>query len=357
MIQKRMAYGLFLFSGSVLGMLLSVVFVVHGHASAWLNPGAAQDCPAPGSVERDGWTLDYEVTGTDGLQVTNADYLGRSIFSSAKLVEWHTDYGTSGYVLVTGCGGTGSGFPILNYGETQVLGLVDTQSQVIGFEVVQDFRMSSWGNNCNYRLDQRLQFFRDGRFRVVSGAYGKGCGTNGIYRPVVRLNIALSGENSDSILQWSGTEWNAQPVEGWWLQSDAMSPGTYQWLVSDPSGTAYFIAPGAGQFADGGRGDNAYLYVSQHQVSEGDSDLGVIGTCCNDDHQQGPEQFLNSQSIAAADLVLWYVPQMQTDASLEDGNGLYCWTLQGEPNPDTYPCFSGPLFIPAEQVYIPLAFR
>jgi PKD repeat protein len=36
---------------------------------------------------------------------------------------------------------------------------------------------------------------------------------------------------------------------------------------------------------------------------------------------------------------------MDTDAS-DGGNGYYCWTLAGEPNPVTYPCFTGPMFVP-----------
>lgn len=340
-------------AGIILSVLLIISGAANGRAAARLNLVAPLDCPMPGSAVRDGWSLDYAVTGTDGLQVTNAVYQGQAVFTSVKLVEWHTNYGMSGFNLATGCGGAGGGFPVLNYGETQILDLLDAGSQVVGFEVVQDFRMSSWGNACNYRFDQRMQFFKDGRFRVVSGAYGKGCGTEGIYRPVVRLDMAVAGDADDFFSSWNGRAWVTQSVEGWWAQSGTTAPGAYHWQVRDAAGMAYFIAPGAGQFADGGRGDNAYVYATQHQAVEGDTDLGLIGTCCNDDHQQGPEQFLNGQPVSGTNLVLWYVPQMQTDASLEDGSGLYCWTLQGEPNPETYPCFSGPLFVPVNQIYIP----
>ncbi len=37
---------------------------------------------------------------------------------------------------------------------------------------------------------------------------------------------------------------------------------------------------------------------------------------------------------------------METDAGVGDGDGRYCWTIAGEPNPETYPCFSGPMFTP-----------
>jgi PKD repeat protein len=52
---------------------------------------------------------------------------------------------------------------------------------------------------------------------------------------------------------------------------------------------------------------------------------------------------LNGEDIQAGNLVIWYVPQAQTDGTAPD---YYCWTVQGEPNPETYPCFAGPMFVP-----------
>ncbi len=151
-------------------------------------------CPTPGTVDQGGWSVNYLTTGTDGLRVYDATYMGVPVLTSVKLVEWHADYGSSGFEDSTGCGGGGGGFPIYPYGDTQVLNILDEQNATIGFEVVQDFRMGNWGNTCNYRYEQHIQFFDDGRFRVVSGAFGKGCGTNAMYRPIVRIDIAVAGD-------------------------------------------------------------------------------------------------------------------------------------------------------------------
>ncbi len=297
-------------------------------------------CPAPGTVSRDGWTLAYETTGTDGLRVFDAAYEGVSMLHNAKLIEWHADYGSSGYEDSTGCGGGGGGYPIYPYGETQVLELHD-RSALVGFEVVQDFRMGSWGQSCNYRYEQRFQFFSDGRFRVVGGAYGKGCGTNSIYRPLILMDLAVAGDEGDSFALWDGSSYLPQTSEIRLTPPSTLSPEGFRGMVSDASGAALLIEPGRGQFGDGGEGDHEYLYAVRHEPIF-DTSMGVIGGCCVDTYH-GPERFVDGEPIADENLALWYVAQMQTDATAPD---FACWTVQGEPNPVTYPCFAGPMFVP-----------
>jgi hypothetical protein len=312
-----------------------------------------EGCPASGSVIRGGWSLEHEVTGTDGLRVFDVSYQGVPVLTSVKLVEWHADYGSTGFRDSTGCGGGGGGFPIYPFGDTQIADIFDDQQNIIGFEVIQDFRMSNWGESCNYRYEQHIQFYDDGSFRVVSGAYGKGCGTNAIYRPIVRIDIAAAGDDYDTFAIWDADQgWVEQDSEFWRTPYEGDSgphyftEEGYAWMVVDRSGAGYFLEPGRGQFDDQGRGDDPFIYVTAHKASEGDTDIGVIGSCCNDDHQQGPDLFVDGESIAESNIVIWYVAQMETDA-IDGGDGYYCWTLLtgGLPGP-TFPCFSGPKFIP-----------
>lgn len=320
-------------------------------------------CPAPGSIARGGWTMDYENTGTDSLRVYNVAYNGLAVATSIKLTEQHADYGSSGYVDSTGCGGGGGGFPIYPYGDTQIFDLLDESSNIIGFDIKQDFRMGSWGNSCNYRYEQHFLFYDDGSFRVAQGSYGKGCGTNAIYRAVIRIDIAVDGEADDTFSRWDGSQWEAIATENYLTPyTEAghgphyLTPENYSWKVEDGSGAGYYIVQDIGQFTmqnlagvppthDADRGDSPFLYVVQHHASEGDGDLGAMGPCCNDNHVQGPQQFLDSEATYAQNIVIWYVPQMLTDIT---PSAYYCWTLSGEPNPLTYPCFSGPLFVPMQ---------
>ena len=312
---------------------------------------APDGCPPSGAVDRNGWTMDYAVTGSDALRVYNIAYNGVEVATSIKTVEWHADYGSNGYVDSTGCSPSG-GFPIYPYGSTEVLDLLDSNNTVIGFEIVQDFRMSNWGNSCNYRYEQRMRFYADGRFRPVSAAYGKGCGTNALYRPLTRIDVAIGGDANDSFARWDGGQWADVTTETYLVPYSEAGHGPHQidtngfsWQIRDSvAGKGYYLEQDVGQY-DGvkGRGDDPFIYAVLHHDNEGDTDLGALGSCCNNDHQQGPHNFLNGESIQDANLVIWYVPQSDTDAV---GPDYYCWTLQGEPHPDTYPCYSGPMFVP-----------
>ncbi len=327
-------------------------------ASVNSTPFVPEGCPPAGSVNRDGWSLNHEVTGTDGLRVYNVTYNGVEVLTSVKLVEWHADYGSGGFEDTPGCGGGGGGFPIFPYGDTEIRDLMEGGEGVVGFEVVQDFRMSSWGSSCNYRYDQHIQFYNDGRFRVVSGAYGKGCGNNAIYRPVVRIDIAVDGDDNDNFAYYDGSDWvdvTTEDIRVAVVDPDFpqygqhyTTPENYSWRVADSNGLGYNIEQDLGQLpvvppGVPSRGDEPFVYFTLHHPSEGDGDMGVIGDCCQDNHFQGPEQFVNGESVVDTNIVLWYVPQMVTDVTAPD---LYCWTITGEPNPETYPCLTGPMFHP-----------
>jgi hypothetical protein len=145
--------------------------------------------------------------------------------------------------------------------------------------------------------------------------------------------------------------WQPWAEEGWQLQSAeaAFTPEGYQYRYTDAAGSGYFIEPGRGQFGDGGRGDNAWVYVTRYHADkdEGESDLITIGPCCNTDYQQGPEKFIEPERIEAAPIVIWYVAQLKNDG--EPGRE-YCWAdtvlENGVYVPRVWPCAAGPMFVP-----------
>jgi len=63
-------------------------------------------CRQPVHLEREGWSMDYILTSSDGLQLSNLTYEGRQVLRSAKLVDWHVSYSTRdgfGYSDADGC--------------------------------------------------------------------------------------------------------------------------------------------------------------------------------------------------------------------------------------------------------------
>jgi hypothetical protein len=176
---------------------------------------------------------------------------------------------------------------------------------------------------------------------------GRGCGNDGWYRPVLR--VAFSG--NQTLAAWDGQAWQAWTTEQWQAASDLVTPEGYQFRVTDASGQGYYIEPGRGQFGDGGRGDDPFVYLTRRHLdrNEGDVDLITIGSCCNSDYQQGPEKFIDSPPEAAteAQLVFWYVAQMKND---DKPGEQYCWVEtiveNGIYTPQTFPCAAGPLLAP-----------
>lgn len=331
------------------------------------RPSLPEGCPQPGSVKRDGWALSYATTGSDGLRVDDVTYEGRPVLSSVKHIEWHVDYAPHfGFVDEPGCGLGGGGFQIPPVGETQILTLTNESGANIGFELVQDFRNAQWGDNCRYRYENRLQFYADGRFRIASAAYGRGCDPVSTYRAVVRIDVAVDGDEGDTFSYLTDNDgWRTVVTETYRTPYEQLQHGPHvydesnrAWAVFDAGGSGYYIVGDVGQYPQS-RGAAPFFYVTQHHAEEGETDMGSLGECCLDDHQQGPEMYVDGENVLATNLVLWYVPQMVTEVD-PDGGNYYCWTVSGEPDIETYPCIVGPLFVPFRQdsiYYLPLVAR
>jgi len=311
-------------------------------------------CEVEQPLKKDGWEMKYMLTGSDGLRISEVKYNGKPVLRSAKLVDWHVSYsGTDGfgYSDAVGCPYF-SQAAVVAWEVPQVAALKDEQNKVVGFVLEQTFRSEGWPTPCNYNYRQRYEFYLDGRFRVSCASIGRGCGNTGTYRPVFR--IAFEGARN-SFYEYKENSWLQWQKEQWQLQGSLTqyTPEGYQYRIGEGA-AGYYMEPGKGQFADGGRGDFAYVYVTKHTAGrdEGENDLVTIGPCCNTDYHQGPDKFIEPapEDISQGSLVLWYVAQMRNDD--RKGNE-YCWAENvlenGVWQTRTYPCFAGPMFIPYKQ--------
>jgi len=311
-------------------------------------------CEKVNSLSQSGWDMDYVITGSDGLQLSNVKFNGKQVLKNAKVLDWHVSYSTRegfGYSDAIGCP-LFSAAVVIAYNGPKVEPIVK-DGQEVGFAVVQDFRQPPWPTPCNYRYVQRFEFYKDGRFRVAQADFGRGCGTDGTYRPVVRIDLDAAGAGSaDTVAEWNGADWTAWDKEQWRLQDDAKFTNEgYQYRVTGQDGAGFYIEPGRGQFGDGGRGDKAFTYFSAYKPEEGEQDTVTLGTCCNKDYQQGPEHFIEpAEPLQGKDTVLWYVPQMKNDGN---PGSEYCWAdtrvKDGVANVEVWPCWSGPMFVPVKE--------
>lgn len=310
-------------------------------------------CEQVNQLKQDTWSMDYVLTGSDGLQLSNVRYQGKPVLKNVKLLDWHVSYSSRegfGYSDAVGCPMFSSAV-VIAYDGPKTEPIIQA-GEAVGFAVIQDFRQPPWPTPCNYRYVQRFEFYKDGRFRVAQADFGRGCGTDGTYRPVVRIDLDTSHEGIDQVAEWKNNTWSSIENEQWRLQDQAeLTTEGYQYRFTNQQGEGYYLEPGRGQFNDAGRGDHAFSYLSVRKSEEGEQDTVTLGSCCNTDYKQGPEQFIEPpEPLANKDLVLWYVPQMKNDGS---SGSEYCWAdtrvKDGVQAIEVWPCWSGPMFVPVKR--------
>jgi hypothetical protein len=306
-------------------------------------------CKAISALEKDHWKLNYVITTSDGLRISEVTYKNKVVINSAKVVDWHVSYSNTegfGYSDAVGCPEF-SQAAVVAVSEPRVSDIIENGKKV-GFALEQNFSSEQWPLPCNYNYLQRFEFYEDGRFRSAAASLGRGCGNNGTYRPVMRIHFAGTGQQFS---QWDGQQWQQWNTEKWTLQevTSSITKEGYLYKLKTGANTGFYMEPSRGQFGDGGRNDNAYTYVTKlhSQNDEGENDLVTIGPCCNSNFEQGPEKFINNESIENTDLVIWYVPQMKND----DTKGReFCWAESylenGVYKTRVFPCMAGAMFVP-----------
>ena len=312
-------------------------------------------CEKSTHFKKGDWQFDYQITSSDGLQLTNVQFKNKTVMKSAKLLDWHVSYSSRenfGYSDAIGCPLFSSAV-VIAYDGPQTKPIKNkTTAEENGFAFVQDFRQPPWPTPCNYRYEQRFEFYKDGRFRVAAADYGRGCGTDGTYRPVLRIDIDVSEGGTEQFSQWNGKNWENWDKEQWNLQTDKSqyTDEGYLFKVNNSQGEGFYVEPNRGQFGDGSKGDFAYTYITVNHPNkdEAKSDMVTIGSCCNTNHQQGPEQFMQpAEPLEKQNLVMWYVPQIKNNGTV---GSEYCWAdtrvEDGIPKVKVWPCYAGPMFIP-----------
>jgi len=334
-------------------------------------------CQKDNSYSKDGWEFIYHLTGSDGLEIRDLKYKGKKVAKSLKVVDWHVAYSgygadkldtqtpsfiegrrveyvkgadnkyTFGYNDAMGCPMFSTSV-VLAFNGPQIKPLIENGKEV-GFTIIQDFRNPKWPMACNYRYQNRFEFYKDGSWRSVAVSLGRGCSNNAIYRPVMRLDVDLDSKEQFSL--YKNDNWDIWKVEGDYktTNNEKMYKDKYLYRINGVANSkeGYYIEPNRGQFNDNSRGDNEHIFVTKFKPNEGDEDMLTLGSCCKLD-EDGVEQFVNGESIENEDIVLWYIPFVKND----DRKGYeYCWADSsideyGNPSVKIWPCIVGPKFVP-----------
>jgi len=330
-------------------------------------------CQKDTTLDKNGWSITYRLTGSDGLEIRDVLFKGKKVIRSAKIVDWHVSYkqmgdipedGTETYIenrrveYVPGENGEylfgyndAMGCPMFSTSVVLAFNgpVVKTLKDNDGFMITQDFRNPKWPMACNYRYENRFEFYNDGSFRVVGVNKGRGCGDNAIYRPVMRIDFNFS--EKEQFYRYTNNSWEHWTKEQSDLvKSDSYANDKYLYKITDKTQVdkGYYIEPNRGQFNDNSRGDNATIFVTQFKKDEGDLDLLTLGSCCNL-KEDGIEQYIKDrEDISSNNIVVWYVPHIIND--IKKGEE-YCWadtviSSDGNLEVKLWPCVVGPKFVP-----------
>ena len=335
-------------------------------------------CQKDTLLEKNGWQLNYRLTGSDGLEIREVTFQNIPVLTSAKIVDWHVSYQQKkgitldttadvqmagrqvefnqdandnyffGYNDAMGCPMFSTSV-VLPFNAPQSKDLYDKGQNVVGFYLTQDFRNPKWPMACNYRYENRFEFYHNGSFRVVGGNKGRGCGDNAIYRPVMRIDMAI--DEKEVFYQYKQNQWTQWMQEQQTFQKDSINYDQDKYLykitAKNNQQKGYFIEPSQGQFSNS-KGDNATLFATLFKHEEGDQDLLTLGSCCNL-KEEGVERYLTpAENIDGVNIVLWYVPRIKNDTT---PGTEYCWadTVIGENGNlkvKEWPCEVGPKFVP-----------
>jgi hypothetical protein len=319
-------------------------------------------CQKDNLIERNGWHIIYRLTTSDGLEIRDVSFGGTTVLDSAKIVDWHVSYAAEGkadtndsvYVEGRRVEFVQENNDTYHFGYNDAMGCPMFSTSVVlpfngpqikplpqggGFMLTQDFRNPKWPLACNYRYENRYEFYDDGRFRIVSVNKGRGCAADATYRPVMRIDVA--GERGRFYARKQDGMWELWKKERYEKVREGKRPYRYVWEAG-----ALLLEPDRGQWGES-RGDNATIFVTRFHPQEGDTDLLTLGSCCKLD-EDGPERYINGEDIVDANIVLWYVPRIRND---NRPGQEYCWAdsiidENGNMGVKVWPCSVGPMFVP-----------
>lgn len=311
-------------SGKILHALVNMekekvsrIFYTRGRLDRVFKRPAAQEANFNnGCHEQFGWSVCWQMTAHDGIDFFDATFEDELVFSSAKISQVEVFYPSwpGGYRDEIGYAAS-----VPPYFGTHVRELDD------GFEVSQLYtEFLRWPNCiCCYRYEQVFRFHADGNFEPVFISHGPGCDDLSNYRPFWRIDLDIGEKAINEVWTWESDQWvqaseefskplfeDQSPDGG--LVYFTVAEAAYEWrpVATDPTGE-----------------DDGRLFVLRANEGEGDGPVptGPANTFWP------PGQWLDGESLASQDVVIWYIPVLHTKK--DDP-----WWCMPDPEPDFSPC-------------------
>ncbi|KAB8139735.1 hypothetical protein F8S13_26910 [Chloroflexia bacterium SDU3-3] len=287
------------------------------------------------TTHREGdWAWTAQLTNSDGIRISDVRWRGELVLESYTLVDVHITYNAGkqfGYADAAGCPLFSSAVVVARDGPA--LSHISGRGHT-GIRIMQDFLQDGWPSACNYRYKQALELYDDGSFRPFWGSWGRGCGTNGTYRPVLRIALPQG-----HLAAWNGSGWSPWDTERW-ANPDGPTTAAGSAFRWGTIRSTYELRPNRRDGAEE-HDDHAFVLATQSRPGEGASDLPTLGDCCRTTYEQGPESYLTGESLQNVPITLWYVPQVNL-------NPTQCWAdsalVQGVIVPVVKACYVGPTF-------------
>lgn len=271
-----------------------------------------------GCHEQDGWSVCWEMTAHDGLNLYDAAYAGQPIFSSAKISQVEAFYPSwpGGYRDEIG-------------NESTVPPKFGTRLIEFdgGFEVRQLFTEPfDWPNCiCCYRYEQIVTFYEDGTWEPRFISHGPGCDAWAEYRPFWRIDLDLGGAEDDTVWVWQDMQWVSAETE---TDLDLFGPLSLdgEKLATIDGEVNYRWAPVP---TDPLGDDDARFFVVRYNDDEGNGPIAPGPA----DTYAPPSALVDGERVDGSNIVVWYVPILKT----KKVDPYWCMP---DPEPDLSPCES-----------------
>lgn len=250
-----------------------------GGASSLVTQTVAVSLQGLNLIQRDGWTIFWQVSQSDGIALSNVTFNGTPVLEDARLPG----------ILVTYVGSSCFFYDELLDYETRPQQIFIEDSPFGGFRVRADYDVPG------YLYQQIWEFLPDGTFLGLLEIGGGGCFAPHTYQARWRYDFSLGGNNT--ISAYDGSSWNSVGQESELHDSGVGDPSRIDtiWEVSGNQ-SSYSFVPIDTPEEPATPGTLLALFDRAGEIER-----------THDPRTETPRVFLNNEMLNGQDAAFWYL--------------------------------------------------